>query len=672
MATGEAGIRIFDIDGTFFQGAKSDCDPSQLPLGYSWSALNMINLGGVMSCRPGHRCLVVLPDGNLQGAALFRPDEGLEQILVAIDGLIYVATWPFLSFSVLPNVQFLPSARQIFWQQCTQAAERITEDFASAITVIVPKQVMFMQDGGFTAPAWYDGSQSGHVRDHAFDTPAGGPMVWVGDRLWVAIGNQVQASDVANPFSFREQIYLGGASAFFFSSEVTAMAKTPSIESPQLMVFTEIDGSILEANIRDRSQWPSTQDFQREVVQVGCKAHRSIKSHYGQLMWFAPSGVVIWDPATAGKLTARLPVRDNEMMLSKTTLSDDLSLVAAATYGQFILFSVPAEDSKNKHTWVMNHASLETLSEASGPSWCGHWTGTRPVEWVSGEIADADRIFHVSVDVDGKNRLWESFRPDRMDNGCPITWGFSTRGHFGQTCPVPAKLPGARCRLQWIDVGLVGISADLDLGAYYAGSTRGAFKQFMSRRLNVARGSLANDVVMDMDTEIFSFKPQSRVERSEDANQQVESDAVGSCGVERTDLDNIDESFQFLIVGHGPATVRFIRSFALTVPEDKSGESQACQDEVGINAVRFDGAAVSSADDESVAEELAVIPVQKFTSNQTAVVVQSGLSAVGVGAAESIVSQRAADRVAKIIAVKQAEAELQGVLPRTISIGLDL
>lgn len=668
---GEAGQRLIDFDGTFFRGAKSDVDPGQLPVGYVWSALNMVNLGGVQSCRPGHHCLITLPDGNLQGATLFKPQEGLEQIVVAISGVLYVATWPFLEFRMIPNVLLSPDAKQVFWALTTQSAERIDNSLTSAIKVIIPKSVLFAQDGGRSAPAWYDGTNSGQLRGDPFETPSGGPMEWVGDRLWIASGNQVQASDIGNPFSFREQIYLGGASAFFFASEVTAMVKTPSIEAPQLLVFTESDGSILQANIRDRSQWPSTQLFQEEIIQVGCTSNRSAFTHYGQVCWFSPDGVMIWDPSTAGKLTSRLPIRDNEMMVSKTQLSDDTTLVAGASFGQFLLMSVPAEDIYNKHTWVLNHASLETLSDDSGPSWCGHWTGTRPVEWVYGEIADKSRIYHVSVDTDGKNRLWESFTPDRLDNGCPITWALRTRAHFGQTCPVPGKLPGQRCRFQWVDIALAGIAEDLDIGVFYAGAFRGAFRQVMAKKVQVEKGNINFRVLIDMDSELFGYKPQSRVLRSEDANQQSTEDSVSACGVERPDVDNIDESFEFLIVGQGPATVRFVKAYALTVPEDKSGDATACQDETGVNAVRFDGAATHGESDIEVDAALSEVPTQDFHSVVTETVVVGDFSAVGVGVAESIISQRAADRVALVIATKMAENELISALPKTISLGLE-
>lgn len=662
---------IFDYDGTFYRGVKSDVDPSQLPPGYAWSALNMVNVGGILSCRPGYRCIITLPDGNLQGATLFRPQVGLEQLVVAISGEVFAAPWPFLNFSLIPNILLSPDAKQVFWAHTTQAAERIDNTFTSAIRVREPRSVLFIQDGGRSAPAWYDGSQSGHIRNNDFETPTGGPMCWVGDRLWVANRNLVFASDIANPFSFREQIYLGGISAFNFRAEVTALVATPSIESPQLMVFTEVDGSIVQANVRDRNQWPSHPDFQREIVQVGCRSQRSAFSHYGHLVWFSPSGVAFFDPALSGKITTRLPVRDNEMLVSKTTIGDDVGLVAGASFGQFFLMSVPAESALNKHTWVCNNASLETIQDESGPSWCGHWVGTNPVEWVYGIIANAERIYHVSVDSDGRNRLWEAFRPERLDNGCPITWAFSTRGYFGVSSPSPQKLPGSNCRMCWVDVNLAGISEDLDLGVFYAGGSRGSFKQMLSKLIRVERGSLSWDQEIDANTQIFSFKPQSRRARTEDANQQATTGDTGTCGIEADDTENIDESFQILVVGHGPASVRWVRAFGQVAPEYFSGEPRACENETGANAIRFDGAGASSETLEETTLLLANAKAPAFVANKTVVVEQGGLTAVGVGMSESYISQQAADRVANIIAQKQAERELITTLPKITSIGLE-
>ena len=663
-----ASERLVDYDGTWFRGCKSDADPGQVPQGYYWNAINMLNIGGMLSCRPGYRCVTDLPSGKIQGATIFRPSQGLEQIVICIEGVIFVSEWPFKVYRFLPNVQMLPEAKQIYWQLATQSARRQTADFASAIEVIEPREVLFIQDGGNTAPAWYDGSNSDHIRGLPFHTPAGGPMSWIGDRLWVARGHSVFASDISNPFSFREQTYLGGTSEFIFEREVTAMTKTPSLEFPQLIVFTAENTSIIQASLRDRSLWPETDGMQKEVFQVGCVSQKSVVSHYGRVSWFSHSGIVWFDAATAANLSARIPTRDNEMMLSKSRLFENLGCVAGAAYGQYLLMSVPSDDLLNKHTWVLNNASLETLADDSGPSWAGFWLGTRPVEWVYGEIVGRERIFHVSTDEDGVNRLWEAFTPDRLDNGCPIMWAIETRGHFGQTSEAK-KLPGSYCRFQFADLGLVGIEEDLDIGVFYSGGVRGTYKQIMGKKISVAKGSIAPDQIITASTNIFQVKPQSRVVRTQDANQMSITADGGSCPVESNRNENLDESFQLLIVGHGPAAIRWIRTFAIQEPEDFNGDSLACVDELPFKAIRFDGAGVYGPDRDQALDDLSNIAIKYFTANATQVVTQDNVSATGIGFSESIVSQEAAIRVADIIARKMAQAEILRFLPPILGTG---
>jgi hypothetical protein len=357
------------------------------------------------------------------------------------------------------------------------------------------------------------------------------------------------------------------------------------------------------------------------------------------------------------------------MLVSKAVVSEDTSQVSTGIFGQYLMISLPAEDSYNRHTWVLNHASLTTLSDDSGPSWAGYWIGTRPVEWMYGQIANAERAYHVSVDFDGKNRLWEAFMPDRLDNGCPITWGVLTRGYFGATAAIQEKPPGTRCRLSWVDLGFSAIEEDTNLGVFYAGGTRGAFRQIFNKLIAVSKGSLHYGQQLTANSSIYAFKAQSRTLRTEDANQQTSVDSAGACGVETRDEDNIDRSFQLFIVGHGPATLKWIRPFAFLVPEDLSGNGEACQDEAELRATRFDGVGVEDADYAALVADLASQTMADYTSAKTASVSESGFQAVGVGFAESVVSQSAADRVAGIIATKVADNELTAMLPVITSYG---
>lgn len=661
--------KLLDFDSSFIRGSNSSMEPTQLPIGYLWDCINMIIVAGVPSCRPGYRCIAQMPRGNLQGCAIFRPLLGMEQIMIAIDGVIHVATFPFTEFKTLPNVLFSSTAKQVFFKQAIQSAQRNTPgSLSSAITVIPPRAVMMMQDGGTTAPAFYDGANSGHIRDVAFQTPAGGAMEWVGDRLWVAVGPRVFASDIVNPFSFVEQIYLGGTSSFNFSRDVTAMVRTPSLSFPQLMVYTDEATTLIQANIRNRNLWPTTDGMQQEILQVGCAGNRAVTSQFGRLVWFSNSGVVFFDPATAQGWTSRSPLRDNEMLTSKTLLSSDVSLTAMGAFGQFLMISLPVEDVYNKHTWVLNSASWETITDQGGPTWNGYWLGTRPVEWAYGVIAGAERIYHVSFDADRENRLWECFIPDRLDNGCPIMWAAFTRGYFGLTGQ-SKKAPGMPCQFMFADVALAGLDEDLDIGAFLAPGDRGSFKQIMSKRVTAEQGSLVFNREVTATTQVFAYKAQSRILRTEDFRQQEPTEESGSCPVESEANDGVEESFQMLIVGHGPATIRWIRPFALADPEQFSGEPKACENEPPFNIVRFDGEAAHNEDVSVAALELEQRAVANYRANKTVSMTVDSITAVGVGFSESIIAQQAADRVAEIIATRQAETEIGVALPSILSIG---
>jgi hypothetical protein len=118
-----------------------------------------------------------------------------------------------------------------------------------------------------------------------------------------------------------------------------------------------------------------------------------------------------------------------------------------------------------------------------------------------------------------------------------------------------------------------------------------------------------------------------------------------------------------------PATIRWIKPFAIEEPEQFSGDNLACEDEVKFNAVRFDGAGVKSEDLDGLYDGFAANPLQNYTSNQTVSISQSGFNMTGVGSSESIVSQAAADRVAQRIATRAAEIELSQIIPPVLSIG---
>jgi len=660
--------RVDAYDVRFLAGMESSAEPGTLGPDYYSRGMNVTNRGGIVQCRPGYRCRTILPAGNFQGAAVFRPQQGVVTLLFGIDGVIYSSPYPFLEFQTVPGIAFGPHARQLFFQQAEQSI-RFNSD--SSLTLIPPRRVMVIQDGALTAPAVFDGTSAEH-QSGAGTIPLGGPMAWSGDRLWVARGSSLFASDIANPISFREPEYFATVTAFSLPGEITALSEVPNAIIAQLLVFTESSTSLIQSGVRNRAVWNTTANFQRILFPaVGCASERSITTHLGLLWWFSTFGLTSLDSASFTTQTSALPYRDNEMADSKGRLSPDFVGVAIGFFENYLLVSVPYSDLKNRHTWALDHAPLQRGGGASAAAWNSVWTGTRPAQWIYGSFGGTEQIFHISTDFDGNNRLWDSFTPDRLDDGCPITWYVETRG-------IDGDLPLQQKKFLYAEVALQELSGKFDIAVFWAGASRGKYKRILTKRINASLGSIRSGETIRFDTLLFGLKKQMRNIRTQDARQLASATTLSSTDVESPDAEFIDDAFQLLVVGSGPGAVAGIRYF-LEPPTGTAGSNSPNKevsgavevDETEENFVRFDGAAAEShVFDEALAAFSGDIP--KFISNKTETVVQGGITAVGTGYAESVISQQDADKIAQCIARKVAVEELQESLPKIVSVGLSL
>ena len=660
--------RIEDYDIRFLAGQDSLNEPGMVQPDSYCRSMNMVNRGGMLQCRPGYRCKFAAPAGNFQGTAVFRPKQGYAVMLYGVEGILYASQYPFTESSTVSGVSFAPQARQLFFKQAEQSL-RWNDD--GSLTLIEPRNLMVIQDGGLTAPVVYDGTTAQHLRG-AGSIPLGGPMAWSGDRLWVARGSNLFASDIANPLSFREPEYFATVQAFTFPGEITAMSEVPNSDLAQLLVFTESTTSLIQSGIRDRATWNSTPNFQRVLFPaVGCVSERSITTHLGLLWWYSSFGLTSLDAASLTQQTSILPYRDNEMADSKGRLSSDLAGVAMAFFENYLLVSVPYCDRYNRHTWVLDNAPLQLANGASRAAWNGFWTGTRPIQWLYGNFSGQEQIFYFSKDYDGVNRLWEAFSPDRQDDSCPITWYVETRG-------VDGSLPLQMKKFRYSDVFLQELAGKVDVAVFWAGSTRGKYKKILTKRINASRGSIRSGSTIRYDTKLFAMKNQMRTIRTQDALQLAVNETLTSTDIESPDNEFIDESFQLLIVGSGPGAVQGIRYY-LEPPLGAAGSigpnselaGRVETDETEENFVRFDGAAAESHNfEDALAALSADIPL--FVSNRTATVTQDGMTAVGTGYAESVISQADADKIAECIAAKKAVRQLQNDLPKIVSLGLAL
>jgi len=642
----------FDGDLTFLRGMQSALEPVQITDGgYVWS-MNTVNRGGLLQCRPGYEIKFCLPDGKLQGGCLFRSRRNAsEQIVCVVDGRVYVSDYPFKTYYRLADINLSPRADMVYFAVADQTVELNPDGSKSFIN---PRAVLFIQDG-LSPAAWFDGGQSGHNAGAGL-TPMGTHMAFSGGRLWVAREEKLFGSDIYDPFTFIEGYYLGGSDSFVLPGAITGMAEMQTTGLPHLIVFTDSSTTIFQSGLRDRTQWPATNDFQKLLLPtIGCVAARSVTSHYGLLWWFSQHGLTRFDTALMSQQSSRLTFLDVEMGISKSRLDGNLSKIAGASFENYLLMSVPFADNYNRHTWVLDESGLGQLEEGGTTStWNSFWMGTRPVQWMSGLVAGQSRVYHVSKDYDGKNRLWEAFINERRDNGCDILWAACTRGYAGKSISDKA--------LRYADFYFSEMEGEVDMKISWAGATRGRFKPLFAKRVKSARGSVDATSVWDTSTEIYACKKQSRILRSPEVNTVV-ADSLTSCGVERPKIEAEDQAFMFLILVQGVGALRGIRVFMDARNEHGSGECQ--QDETRENMVRFDGAATADDDLEEAYEDLASdLPVE-YTSTQSVSYDMFGVQWTASGVASSPVTQAAADKVALQLAKRKAGLEAQRVLPPT-------
>lgn len=650
-------FRALDGDVGFLPGQNSNADPAQLAPGAYARSMNTVNRGGIVQCRPGYRCKFAAPMGNLQGGSFFFPKQGTPVIVFGVEGLVYVSEYPFVEYRQVADVQFSPHARQLFFKQVEQSIE-INDD--GSLSFVSPRNLLVIQDGGFSPAAVFDGSRAERQLGPTA-IPIGGPMEWIGDRLWVARGPNVYASDLANPLGFTEPQYITTVEAFIFPGEVTALSRTPSLEFPQLMVFTNTTTSLLQASIRDRAQWILTRDFQKMLFpNIGCTSQRSVVAHYGILWWWSAYGLTSFDSAMLSRQSSALPYRDSEMQDSKSRLSDDVAGIASVAVENYLLVSVPYANLYNTHTWVMDNGAYQTLNQMAPPAWNSVWTGTRPVEWLAAQVNETNMVFYFSKDFDGMNRLWEAFIPDRLDDGCPITWYVETRGYY-------LRDSLGRKQFRYADIFLGELLGTFDIAVFWGGTIRGKYKRILTERIEATRGILRSDDIIKATDLLFALKKQSRRIRTQDAKEIITAEIQSSCDVESDFQEFIDESFQLLIVGSGPGAVRGLKQ--LIDPESGEKLGGACEeDETGTRAVRYDGAAAESAVFDDAVKELSQDDVV-FRSNRTVTLTSGELTEVGIGTAESVISQQDADKIAQCIATRKAARAMESVMPDIVSVG---
>jgi len=592
--------RAVKTSAGWLHGVNSVRNPWTLPENQVKWAQNINFRGGVAQTRNGFDMRLSLPQGNFQGGIIFNANKqskapsvttnlsgvkivqpktiftpqgtdslevDLPYALFCVDGKVYYAPFPLTqpanwSSYQLTNIQLDPSVKKVNFVIATQQA---STNVSGNVTITPSHRIVVIQDG-INTPCYWDGSDiTGQL---ALKMPVGYWMSFSGNRLWVANGNIISASDLANPLGWSERTQGAGRGDFSVPRPVTGMRDfVGQNNNTTLYVFTSQSTYSLASGILDRSTWASTPNFQSTLFpSVGCIAGDSITFQAGLMWWYAQGGLVSADVAANNYLSSQVLYKDLEMAKVKRLIPSDASGICSTAFENYLLVSVPYLETLNSATMVLDYAAASELSDGRSPAWAGVWTGIRPISWSSNVINSQPRLFAFSVDYsptsDGSfNHLWEAFSPNRYDTYLNVAQDGSTTQLVNRIyCQLETALLGDsmdKKQFVYADMDCSQLAGTIDVRTSYRG-TKGAYQQILNTRLLAVTEpyQYATSPVAKQIEDLGFLQTQSRRLVTENVSRAA---SIKSC--ESSDTMDVDKAFSLLIEWCGSMGVDSVRMF---------------------------------------------------------------------------------------------------------------
>lgn len=686
----------------WFKGVNSVRNPWSLTADQLKWAVNCSVRGGIVQTRSGNRMRLSLPAGNLQGgiifsankqynpasttislgstttkqATIYGPDGNeisatqKDYIVFAVGGSVYFSEFPLVqpkdwNTNKLTGIQLDPNANLVSF--CI--ASKSSNINKSGNTTLVPTyRTLIIQDGVSPAVYWDGSNKTGGVAE---DMPIGYNMAFSGQRLWVANGAVVYASDLGDPLSWRERREGIGRGDFSFPQDITALTDfVGQNNDTRLIVFTANATYSLGSGILDRTQWPTTPNFQNTLFgSVGCVAQNSIALQSGQMWWYARGGLVSADVAASSYLSSEILYKDVEMARAKRLMASDISNICAVSFENYLLYSIPYQEKLNSATMVMDYAVASEWNTAKIPAWCGVWTGTRPIVWTTGVIDNQPRCFHFSVDYvptnDGSyNHLWESFMPERIDSYLQINSDGSTTTRYNRIySQIETALLGDSIDLKqflYAELECSQIGGTADVRVSYKGS-KGAYQKILETRLLAVTDAYQyeHSSYEKVIEELGILNTQYRRLVTEAA--QVNSTPT-SC--ESKYLLNVDKAFSILVEWCGEFGIEAIQTYTTPYSERSNGVTTAPETKSCV--VGEDGTSIAVVLEESPylqppSEKISWTSTKSVSINSNCPEGSEAYNVTATATASfiSFVSQENADQQATSLATEQATSALQ-------------
>lgn len=549
MAQRDAEKLKAENGGFWLGGCNTSLEPESLPSQpypqYVWG-INIDNSRGQISPREGYDQLLELIGGKPQMLAHFRTSGNfIDYAVMVVSGRVYVSPKPFTQWRDL-GVELDANVNICTSVVVERGAKRLPADAEGRKReLICPKRYIIIQDG-INPPVAWDG---GGIVLRPNEIPRGEWMAYVNNRLFVAVGEEIFWSDIADPFSFYDMGFLADGGQFRLRSRITGL--TPSPDNQSLLAF-ETDGCwrfLVSTPIKREMDWKSAAGFQTKILNgIGCLAGNSFVHHYGDLWWWSNKGLMSFRRALSINTEDELSDTDLEMTRSRELFNQVTDNVVGTSHLNYLLINTP-----NNDIWVKNNSPASLLNTNTSPAWMGIWTGLRVKQFASFYVDGELYTLALSRDYDNKTRLWRMFNGKRTDNDGAIKWAWETKAHsFGSVTQ--------QKRIRWADFNIQRLWGNANIKAYYKG-LRANWKKILDKDIKAA-------TVFNSDgTRQLQFRRVYTQEISPSLDCQ-------SCGGESEQIDQIDVAFQLLVHGEGEFSIDSYRIAAFLEPEYFSGKCE--------------------------------------------------------------------------------------------------
>jgi hypothetical protein len=586
---GQQNLQII-LDGQYTGGCDSLLYPTDLVPGtYAWG-VNVTNRGGIVQTRPGKKRVASFCGRKGQGLYWVRTIDDRNYLLVAIDGKVYWAPFPFTKggWTQMEGVSFDPETDWIYFANTVQA---VKYDDSGAIVLIEPRNVVFMQDGKSQPCYWQADDFSSGIADVNYvegnpavgtgakqGVPIGTAMLWQDNRLWVASGALVRASDFLYGASFYEDSLLAEKSGFRFPRKVVNMFPAPV---QGIVVYTDGSMHALQSFIQDRDKWQETEGFQSDVnLEIGLVGPFAYGLLHGMPWFLTARGLISYDRALTQNLSTVILTTDGEMARSKHLFAPDVTHSVIGVWENVLMVAVPASSFQNRHTWIMDAGIAEKLNNTGGMCWTGIWVGTFPIQFSSPIVEGTQHNYELAyssgylalgatdspspqpeTDLPPQSyiHLYENFIPNQID-------GTETNIHCSFETKAFILATDDYYRFVFAEFMLTNLKGVVPIKVYFTG-LGGNYQLLFKTTLRADVGPWGNptpDTVLyyhsqSGTTEFENYRRQVRHMRASDWVVKESNDKSACIEINR--FDGVDKAFQLMVQWQGRLGIRQIKFF---------------------------------------------------------------------------------------------------------------